>query len=111
MPEESNNLFGLPADYDAIRPICEKYGLLLLEDGAQGFVGTMSFFPAKPLVCYGDGGAMFTDNDEWAALIRSLCVHGKSGSDKYNNVRLGVNSQPSRHAAGGHPFAEVRGVS
>ena len=101
------DLFGLPADYDAIRPICEKYGLLLLEDGAQGFggsirgkracsfgdIGTTSFFPAKPLGCYGDGGAIFTDNDEWAALIRSLCVHGKSGSDKYNNVRLGVNSR------------------
>ncbi len=101
------DLFGLPANYDAIRPICKKYGLLLLEDGAQGFggsirgkracsfgdIGTTSFFPAKPLGCYGDGGAIFTDNDEWAALIRSICVHGKSGSDKYNNVRLGVNSR------------------
>ena len=101
------DLFGLPADYDKIRPICEKHGLLLLEDGAQGFggslhgkracsfgdIGTTSFFPAKPLGCYGDGGAIFTNNDEWAALIRSICVHGKSGSDKYNNVRLGVNSR------------------
>ena len=101
------DLFGLPANYDAIRPICEKYGLLILEDGAQGFggsirgkracsfgdIGTTSFFPAKPLGCYGDGGAIFTDNDEWAALIRSICVHGKSGSDKYNNIRLGVNSR------------------
>lgn len=101
------DLFGLPADYDRIKPICDKYGLLLLEDGAQGFGGeikgkkacsfgdisTTSFFPAKPLGCYGDGGAVFTDNDEWAALIRSLAVHGKSGNDKYNNVRLGMNSR------------------
>ena len=101
------DLFGLPADYDAIRPICEKYGLLILEDGAQGFGGslhgkrscsfgdisTTSFFPAKPLGCYGDGGAIFTDNDEWAALIRSICVHGKSGEDKYDNIRLGMNSR------------------
>lgn len=101
------DLFGLPADYDAIKPICEKYGLLLLEDGAQGFggslngrkacsfgdVSTTSFFPAKPLGCYGDGGAVFTDNDDWAALIRSYAVHGKSGDDKYNNVRLGLNSR------------------
>lgn len=101
------DLFGLPADYDVIRPICEKYGLLILEDGAQGFGGTLhgkracsfgdisttSFFPAKPLGCYGDGGAIFTDNDEWAALIRSICVHGKSGEDKYDNIRLGMNSR------------------
>lgn len=101
------DLFGLPADYNKIKPICEKYGLLLLEDGAQGFGGsvngkkacsfgdisTTSFFPAKPLGCYGDGGAIFTDNDEWAAYLRSICVHGKSGSDKYNNIRLGMNSR------------------
>ena len=101
------DLFGLPADYDVIRPICAKYGLLILEDGAQGFGGsirgkracsfgdisTTSFFPAKPLGCYGDGGAIFTDNDEWAALIRSICVHGKSGEDKYDNIRLGMNSR------------------
>jgi dTDP-4-amino-4,6-dideoxygalactose transaminase len=101
------DLFGQPADYDAIKPICEKYGLLLLEDGAQGFGGeirgkkacsfgdisTTSFFPAKPLGCYGDGGAVFTDNDEWAALIRSYAVHGKAGDDKYNNIRLGLNSR------------------
>ena len=101
------DLFGLPANYDAIRPICEKYGLLILEDGAQGFGGsirrkracsfgdiaTTSFFPAKPLGCYGDGGAIFTDNDEWAALIHSICVHGKSGEDKYDNIRLGMNSR------------------
>lgn len=107
------DLFGLPADYDAIKAICEKYNLLLLEDGAQGFGGslhgkmacsfgdiaTTSFFPAKPLGCYGDGGAIFTDNDEWADLIRSICVHGKDTSNpndpnaKYNNIRLGKNSR------------------
>lgn len=101
------DLFGQPADYDAIKPICDKYGLLLLEDGAQGFGGeirgkkacsfgdiaTTSFFPAKPLGCYGDGGAIFTDHDEWAALIRSYAVHGKAGDDKYNNIRLGLNSR------------------
>lgn len=101
------DLFGLPADYDAIKPICEKYALLLLEDGAQGFGGelhgkmacsfgdisTTSFFPAKPLGCYGDGGAIFTDNDEWYALLKSYAVHGKAGDDKYNNIRLGLNSR------------------
>ena len=100
------DLFGMPADYIRIKEIVKKYNLLLLEDGAQGFGGslkkqmacsfgdisTTSFFPAKPLGCYGDGGAVFTDNDEWAALIRSLCVHGK-GKDKYDNVRLGRNSR------------------
>lgn len=103
----SVDLFGLPADYDKIIPICKKYNLLLLEDGAQGFGGsirgkmacsfgdisTTSFFPAKPLGCYGDGGAIFTDNDEWAAYLRSICVHGKSGNDKYNNIRIGMNSR------------------
>ena len=94
------DLFGLPADYPRIKAICEKYGLLLLEDGAQGFGGsingkiaTTSFFPAKPLGCYGDGGAIFSDNDEWAAILRSLVVHGKSGNDKYNNIRIGMNSR------------------
>lgn len=101
------DLFGLPADYRDIKPICDKYGLLLLEDGAQGFGGsvdgkkacsfgdisTTSFFPAKPLGCYGDGGAVFTDNDEWADYLRSIVVHGKSGNDKYNNIRIGMNSR------------------
>ncbi len=101
------DLFGLPADYTKIRPVCEKHGLLLLEDGAQGFGGsidgkkacsfgdisTTSFFPAKPLGCYGDGGAVFTDNDEWAEYLRSICVHGKSANDKYNNIRIGMNSR------------------
>ena len=99
------DLFGLPADYTAIREVCERHRMLLLEDGAQGFggsigsrmacsfgdVSTTSFFPAKPLGCYGDGGAVFTDNDEWAELVRSYAVHGK-GSMKYDNVRVGVNS-------------------
>ena len=100
------DLFGLPADYAELQPLCRKHGLLLLEDGAQGFGGsiegrkacsfgdiaTTSFFPAKPLGCYGDGGALFTDNDDWAALLRSLRVHGK-GSEKYDNIRLGLNSR------------------
>lgn len=100
------DLFGQPADYIKIRKIADKYGLLILEDGAQGFGGaignkkacsfgdisTTSFFPAKPLGCYGDGGAIFTDNDEWEDVIRSLCIHGK-GKDKYDNVRIGMNSR------------------
>ena len=101
------DLFGLPADYKAIKPVCEKYGLLLMEDAAQGFGGsidgkmacsfgdisTTSFFPAKPLGCYGDGGSIFTDNDECAEYLRIICVHGKSANDKYNNVRIGMNSR------------------
>ena len=100
------DLFGLPADYTCIREIAERYGLFILEDGAQGFGGsigerracsfgdisTTSFFPAKPLGCYGDGGAVFTDNDEWADLIASYRFHGK-GSFKYDNVRIGLNSR------------------
>lgn len=100
------DLFGQPADFNRIRQIADKYKLLILEDGAQGFGGkigekkacgfgdiaTTSFFPAKPLGCYGDGGAVFTDNDEWAGLLRSYCVHGK-GKDKYDNVRIGMNSR------------------
>lgn len=100
------DLFGLPADYDRIVPIAHKYGLKVLEDGAQGFGGsindkracsfgdaaTTSFFPAKPLGCYGDGGAIFTADDELAAIIRSLAVHGK-GQEKYDNVRIGRNSR------------------
>ena len=100
------DLFGLPADYTSIHRVADEYGLLVLEDGAQGFGGafegkracsfgdisTTSFFPAKPLGCYGDGGAVFTDNDEWAALIDSYRVHGK-GTFKYDNVRIGMNSR------------------
>ena len=100
------DLFGQPAEYGRIRQITEQYGMFLLEDGAQGFGGRIgeiracswgdisstSFYPVIPLGCYGDGGAIFTDNDEWAALIRSYKVHGK-GSDKYDNVRIGMNSR------------------
>ncbi|WP_202079436.1 DegT/DnrJ/EryC1/StrS family aminotransferase [Caldalkalibacillus salinus] len=100
------DLFGLPANYDEIEKIAKQYDLLVLEDGAQGFGGkingkmacsfgdaaTTSFFPAKPLGCYGDGGAIFTDSDETAELLRSYKVHGK-GENKYDNVRIGVNSR------------------
>ncbi|MCI9134221.1 MAG: DegT/DnrJ/EryC1/StrS family aminotransferase [Lachnospiraceae bacterium] len=100
------DLFGLPADYERIRPIVETYGLKLLEDGAQGFGGeiqgkkacsfgdisTTSFFPAKPLGCYGDGGALFTDDDSIADTLYSLRVHGK-GTDKYDNIQIGMNSR------------------
>jgi len=100
------DLFGLPADFIAIRRIADKYGLFLLEDGAQGFGGeingkracsfgdisTTSFFPAKPVGCYGDGGAVFTNDDEWAALLQSYRVHGK-GNNKYDNIRIGLNSR------------------
>lgn len=100
------DLFGLPADFKAIRQVAEKHGLYVLEDGAQGFGGriegkeacsfgdiaTTSFFPAKPVGCYGDGGAVFTNNDEWAQLIESYHLHGK-GSDRYDNIRIGMNSR------------------
>ena len=100
------DLFGQPAEYPRILEIAKKYNLLVLEDGAQGFGGkigeqkacsfgdiaTTSFFPAKPLGCYGDGGAIFTNHDEWAELIQSYRVHGK-GKDKYDNVRIGMNSR------------------
>ena len=100
------DLFGLPAEYFALRALCERYGLLLLEDAAQGFGGAVgdrragsfgdisatSFFPSKPLSCMGDGGAVFTDNDEWAALVRSLASHG-AGASRYDNVRIGMNSR------------------
>lgn len=100
------DLFGLPADFNAVRKVADKYHLYVLEDGAQGFGGriggkkactfgdisTTSFFPAKPVGCYGDGGAVFTDNDEWAALMESYHIHGK-GSDRYDNVRIGMNSR------------------
>ena len=100
------DLFGQPADYAVLKDIAKKYDLLILEDGAQGFGGrigdkrtcsfgdisTTSFFPVKPLGCYGDGGAVFTDHDEWAELIQSYKVHGK-GSHKYDNVRIGMNSR------------------
>ena len=100
------DLFGLPADYTDLVTTCHGHGLYLIEDGAQGFGGaigsrkacsfgdisTTSFFPAKPLGCYGDGGAMFTNRDDWAETLRSLRVHGK-GENKYDNIRLGFNSR------------------
>lgn len=100
------DLFGQPADFDAILPIAAEHELKILEDAAQGFGGLIreqaacsfgdasitSFFPAKPLGCYGDGGAIFTDNEEEMRLLRSLCVHGK-GREKYENIRIGRNSR------------------
>lgn len=101
------DLFGQPADYSKIIPIAKKYGLKILEDGAQGFGGsiggkracsfgdisTTSFFPAKPLGCYGDGGAIFLDDDELDQRLRSLRAHGKSPTDKYDNREIGINSR------------------
>ena len=101
------DILGKPCDYDAIIPICEKYGLALIEDAAQSFgaeyhgkkacafgrIATTSFFPAKPLGCYGDGGAVFTDDDAVNDHIRSLCVHGKGPGGKYDNIRVGMNSR------------------
>ncbi len=100
------DLFGLAADYDALNAFCTANGLLLIADAAQSFGGTFrgrtvgalapvtttSFFPAKPLGCYGDGGAILTDDAELVATLKSLRVHGQ-GSDKYDNVRIGVNSR------------------
>jgi dTDP-4-amino-4,6-dideoxygalactose transaminase len=100
------DLFGQPCDYDAIEPIVRENDLFLICDAAQAFgasfrgeaVGTIgdltttSFFPAKPLGCYGDGGAVFTNDDETAAILRSLRVHGQ-GADKYDNVRIGMNGR------------------
>ena len=100
------DLFGQPADYPAINAIAEKHGMIVVADAAQGLGGalnnkkvgtlakwtTTSFFPAKPLGCYGDGGAVMTDDDEGAKLIESIRVHGK-GTEKYDNVRVGINSR------------------
>jgi dTDP-4-amino-4,6-dideoxygalactose transaminase len=100
------DLFGLPADYEAIDPVAERLGLYVIDDAAQAFgadakgrkigtlapVTTTSFFPAKPLGCYGDGGAVFTDDDELADLIRSLRNHGQ-GTDRYDNVRVGMTGR------------------
>ena len=102
----SVDLFGQPADYDRIEAICAAHGLWLLSDAAQSFgaaykgrnVGTIgtatatSFYPAKPLGCYGDGGAVMTENAELAAVLKSVRVHGE-GRDKYDNVRVGMNGR------------------
>jgi dTDP-4-amino-4,6-dideoxygalactose transaminase len=100
------DLFGQSADHDAIGAVAAEEGLIVLDDAAQGFgasykgrrLGTLalatatSFFPAKPLGCFGDGGAIFTDDDELAETLRSIRVHGQ-GSDKYDNVRLGLTGR------------------
>ena len=100
------DLFGLPADYDAIAAVAAAEGLYLIDDAAQSFgasykgrkigalapVTATSFFPAKPLGCYGDGGAVFTDDDGLDEILRSLRVHGQ-GSDKYDNVRIGMTGR------------------
>jgi dTDP-4-amino-4,6-dideoxygalactose transaminase len=100
------DLFGQAADYDLIEQIAAAHGLWVMSDAAQSFggayksrkIGTIghvtatSFFPSKPLGCYGDGGAIFTDDDEMAAILKSLRVHGQ-GSDKYDNIRIGLNAR------------------
>ncbi len=100
------DLFGLPADHDAIATIAAEHHLLVLDDAAQSFGATYrgkklgalanatatSFFPAKPLGCYGDGGAVFTDDEVLAARIKSLRVHGE-GVDKYDAVRIGITGR------------------
>jgi len=100
------NLFGLSPDYDAINEIAKQHQMFVLEDTAQGFGGeykgrisgslgdisATSFFPAKPLGCYGDGGAVFTSDDALAAKMKSIRVHGQGG-DKYDNVRIGLNAR------------------
>ena len=100
------DLFGLSADAAAINKIASKYGLIVIEDAAQAFggsvdgekasnladIGCTSFFPAKPLGCYGDGGAIFTNNDEIAAILTSIRVHGQ-GLHKYENIRLGLTGR------------------
>src|SRR5450759_4143 len=100
------DLFGQTADYDPIETIAKKYGLFVLQDAAQSFggtykgrkagssgnVGATSFFPAKPLGCYGDGGAIFCNDDAMMQKLRSIRVHGQ-GSDKYNNIRIGINGR------------------
>jgi UDP-2-acetamido-2-deoxy-ribo-hexuluronate aminotransferase len=100
------DLFGQPADYERLNFIARNRGLFVLEDAAQSFgathhgrragalaeVAATSFFPAKPLGCYGDGGAVFTDDDEMAAILKSIRNHGQ-GTDRYDNVRLGINGR------------------
>ncbi len=107
------DLFGLPANYPAIAAIAHSNGMKLISDSAQGWGGTIdgrmtgsfgditttSFFPAKPLGCYGDGGALFTDDDDVAKLLDSLRIHGK-GTEKYDNVRIGTNSRLDTLQAG-----------
>jgi dTDP-4-amino-4,6-dideoxygalactose transaminase len=107
------DLFGLPADYNRIDTIAAEQGLFVIEDAAQSFgaelngkmacafgnIGCTSFFPAKPLGCYGDGGMCFTDDDRLAEIMESLRVHGK-GHHKYDNIRIGVNGRLDTIQAG-----------
>ncbi|MBW1775634.1 MAG: DegT/DnrJ/EryC1/StrS family aminotransferase, partial [Deltaproteobacteria bacterium] len=100
------DLFGLPCDYERINGIAQEHGLFVIEDAAQGLggeyhgrkacalgeIGCASFFPAKPLGCYGDGGAVFTDDDGLAEIMGSIRVHGK-GTHKYDNARIGLNAR------------------
>ncbi|WP_419908854.1 DegT/DnrJ/EryC1/StrS family aminotransferase [Hoeflea sp.] len=100
------DLFGTPADYPAIDTICHRHGLYVLSDAAQsiggatpdgrcgsfGHVAATSFYPAKPLGCYGDGGAMFTDDDAVMEKLRSYAFHGK-GESQYDNIHVGLNSR------------------
>lgn len=101
------DLFGIPAPYSELCEISNSHGLLLIADAAQSFGGsikedkvgtfaditTTSFFPSKPLGCYGDGGAIFTDDDDMADIIRSIRAHGGSNQGKYDNVRVGMNAR------------------
>jgi UDP-2-acetamido-2-deoxy-ribo-hexuluronate aminotransferase len=100
------DLFGLTADYDRINTIAKRHGLFVIEDAAQAFgaenlgrkacgltdLACTSFFPAKPLGAYGDGGMCFTDDDHWCEILRSLRIHGQ-GKDKYENIRIGLNGR------------------
>ena len=129
------DLFGLPANYAEIGEIARKYNLLILEDAAQGFGGSIngkracsfgdisatSFFPAKPLGCYGDGGAIFTDDDMINERLRSIRAGGKSPTDKYDNREIGYNSRldtiqaaillPKLKAFAEHEFDDVNRVA
>ena len=107
------DIFGEPSDYDELKKIADEYKLFLIEDAAQSFgaeykgkktcslcdIGCTSFFPAKPLGCYGDGGMIFTDNPELYETLKSIRVHGQ-GSNKYDNVRIGINGRLDAIQAG-----------
>lgn len=129
------DLFGQPAEHEEISRIAEQYGLLILEDAAQGFGGSIdekfacafgavaatSFFPAKPLGCYGDGGAMFTNDEALAIQLRSMRMQGSSPKDKYDNISIGLNSRldtlqaaillPKLHAFIDHELDNVNSIA
>jgi len=102
----ATDIFGLTADYEKINSIAREYNMFVIEDGAQSFgaeykdkkacslsdIGCTSFFPSKPLGCYGDGGMIFTDNDDLAEILKSIRIHGM-GKDKYDNIRIGINGR------------------